>query len=62
MNVPGQNSGKSLKNKFKTKGDFVRGVKQAQKRSEARDRQRQMIEAEELKKQIKKSKKNKKSK
>ena len=55
----GQNNGKPLKNKFKSKGDFVKGVKQAQKRSEARDRQRQMIEAEELKKSIKKNKKGK---
>ena len=57
--MPGQNNGKPLKNKFKTKGDFIKGVKQAQKRSEARDRQRQMIEAEELKKANKKRKKNK---
>ena len=54
----GQNSGKPLKNKLKSKGDFVKGVNQARKRSESRDRQRQMIEAE----QIKKSKKNKKNK
>ena len=49
---------KATKNKFKTKSEFIKGVKQAQKRSESRDRQRQMIEAE----KIKKSKKNKKNK
>ena len=57
--MPGQNSGKPLKNKFKSKSEFIKGVKQAQKRSEFRDRQRQMIEAEGLKRQIKKSKKKK---
>lgn len=54
--MPGQNNGKPLKNKFKSESAFIKGVKQAQKRSEARDRQRQMIEVE----KIKKSKKNKK--
>lgn len=56
--MPGQNNGKPLKNKFKSKSEFIKGVKQAQKRSESRNRQRQMIEAEKMKK----SKKNKKNK
>lgn len=55
--MPGKNSGKPLKNKFKSKSEFIKGVKQAQKRSEARDRQRQMIEAEKIKKANKKNKK-----
>ena len=57
--MPGKNSGKPLKGKFKSKGEFIKNVNQARKRSEARDRQRQMIAAEELKKANKKRKKNK---
>lgn len=56
--MPGSNNGKPLKGKYNSKSSFIKGIKQAQKRSEARDRQRQMIEAE----KIKKTKKNKKNK
>lgn len=49
----------AYKGSSKNKSSFVKGIKQAQKRNEAKKRQRQMIAAEELKKANKKHKKNK---
>lgn len=44
----------AYKGKSKSESSFVRGVNQARKRAEARDRQKQMIEGEKVRAEAKK--------
>ena len=49
----------AYKGKSKSESSFVKGINQARKRSEARDRQKQMIEGEKLRAEAKRKPKHK---
>ena len=52
----------AYKGSTKNLSSFVKGVNQARKRSEARDRQKQMIEGEKLRAEVKRRQKSKRKK
>ena len=52
----------AYKGKSKSSSSFVKGVNQARKRAESRDRQKQMIEGEKLRAEVKRRQKQKRKK
>lgn len=52
----------AYKGSTKSESSFVRGVNQARKRAEARDRQKQMIEGEKVRAEVKRRQKSKRKK
>ena len=51
-----------MANKTKSESAFIKSMNQARKRAEARDRQKQMIEGEKLRAEVKRRQKSKRKK
>ena len=52
----------AYKGKTKSESAFVKGIDQARRRAEARDRQRQMVEGEKVRAEVKRRQKSKRKK